>query len=154
MKLTSLAFADKLPVPVQYTCKGTNISPPFEFLDPPKDTESFVLIVEDIDSPDKVIHWLLYNIPGDVTHLDEGKIPEGAVEGICNDGAPGYKGPSPTLFKGVHHFCFTLFALDTLLNVPVSSDASKILEAMDGHILEKAQLTGIAEGEMVSESAQ
>lgn len=152
MRITSLAFAEKIPLPLQYTCKGPNTSPPFEFIDVPKETVSFVLIVEDIDSQDKWIHWLVYNIPGKVTHFDEGKIPEGAVDGICNEGTRGYQGPCPETFKGIHRFCFSLYALDTILNVPDFADSKLIVDEMQGHILAKAELQGIAEGEKVSES--
>jgi Raf kinase inhibitor-like YbhB/YbcL family protein len=139
-------------VPVQNTCKGTNQSPPLEFLDVPKETKSFTLIVEDLDSPNNWIHWLVYNIPGDVTHFDEGKLPEEAIDGICNDGKPGYEGPCPKNFKGIHHYCFKLYALDTVLEVPSIADANVILSEMEGHILETAELVGVAEGEQVSES--
>jgi Raf kinase inhibitor-like YbhB/YbcL family protein len=87
MKITSPAFADKIPVPVQYTCKGENVSPPLEFIDVPKEAKSLVLIVEDSDSADKRVHWLVYNIPGSCTHFNEGKSSKDAMQGICSDGA-------------------------------------------------------------------
>jgi Raf kinase inhibitor-like YbhB/YbcL family protein len=149
MKITSPAFADKIPVPLQYTCKGQNQSPPFEFLDVPKETKSLALIIEDIDSPNHRIHWLVYNIPGNVTHFDEGKIPEGAINGICNDGNIGYQGPCPRDFTGVHHFCFRLYALDTLLQIPSTADMKAVQAGMEGHILAKAEMVGVEEGEGV-----
>ena len=152
MRITSPAFADKIPLPAQYTCNGPNTSPPFEFIDVPKGTISLVLIVEDIDSGNNWIHWLVYNIPGNVSHFDEGKIPEGAIDGVCNGGARGYDGPCPKKFKGIHRYCFRLYALDTMLDVPADSDSRVIVDHMQGHILEKAELLGIAEGEQISES--
>jgi Raf kinase inhibitor-like YbhB/YbcL family protein len=153
MKITSPAFADKIPMPLQYTSKGTNQSPPLEFIDAPKETASFVLIVEDLDSGDHRIHWLVYNIPGNVSHFDEGKIPEGAVDGICNDGTTGYKGPCPPEFTGVHRYCFKLYALDSMLDVAPGADVSAIESAMRGHVVDTAELSGVAEGEKVSQSA-
>jgi Raf kinase inhibitor-like YbhB/YbcL family protein len=152
MKLTSPAFADKIPVPIQNTCKGENQSPPLEFLDVPKETRSFTLIVTDLDSPDSRIHWLVYNIPGNVTHFDEGKLPEHAVDGICNDGKPGYEGPCPKQFRGIHRYCFKLYALNKTLQVPSIADANVIQKEMQGYILETAELLGVADGEQVSES--
>jgi Raf kinase inhibitor-like YbhB/YbcL family protein len=152
MKLTSPAFADKIPVPVKYTCKGPNISPPLEFIDVPKNAKSLVLIVEDIDSTNHWIHWLVYNIPGDTTHFEEGKIAKGAIDGVCNGGTHGYEGPCPKYFSGIHRYCFRLFALDTTLEVPLIADANVIRSEMEGHILATAELLGVAEGEQVSQS--
>jgi Raf kinase inhibitor-like YbhB/YbcL family protein len=153
MKITSPALADKIPVPTQYTCNGPNISPPLEFIDVPKETVSLALVVEDLDSSNHWIHWLVYNIPGDVTHFNEGGIPDGAVDGICNGGTAGYEGPCPKYFNGIHRYSFKLFALDTALEVPSIADVNIILSAMEGHVLETAELIGFAEGEMTSGSA-
>ena len=152
MKITSPAFADKIPVPLQYTCAGANQSPPLEFIDVPKNSESLVVLLEDLDSPGQQIHWLVYNIPGDVTHFDEGKIPKDAVDGLSDAGTHGYSGPCPKNFKGVHRFCFRLIALDCMLDVPVVAGAEAIKNEMQGHILAIAELVGVAEGERVSES--
>jgi Raf kinase inhibitor-like YbhB/YbcL family protein len=149
MRLTSLAFADKLPVPSQYTCNGQNVSPPLEFIDVPKGTVSLALIVEDVDSSDSWVHWLVYNIPGEVSHFDEGQLPEGAVDGICSNGKHGYQGPCPKYFQGVHRYRFSLFALDTPLDLPLTAAAHDVNQVMAGHVLESAELIGIAEGEMI-----
>lgn len=149
MRLTSLAFADKIPVPPQYTCNGHNVSPPLEFIDVPEGTKSLVLIVEDVDSSNNWVHWLVYNIPGDVTHFDEGAIPEGAVDGVCNGGTYGYEGPCPKYFRGIHRYKFSLFALDNILDVPITATADDVNNAMTGRVLATAELVGIAEGEMV-----
>ena len=148
MRLTSLAFADKLPVPPKYTCNGQNISPPFEFIDVPKDTTSFVLVAVDEDSSDDRVHWLVYNIPGNVTHFDEGDVPEGAVEGMNAHGSQGYEGPCAKYFSGVHRFRFTLFALDISLDLPLNATFEDVQKAMFGHILGSGSLVGIADGEM------
>ena len=150
MKLTSPAFADRLPVPVKHTCKGSDVSPPLEFFDVPKDAKSLVLIMEDLDSSNQWVHWLVYNIPATCTYFDEAKIPDNAVDGICNSGSPGYKGPCPTNFAGVHHYSFRLYALDTILEVPHLADASVIRSEMESHVLASAELVAIAEGEQVS----
>jgi Raf kinase inhibitor-like YbhB/YbcL family protein len=154
MKITSPAFADKVPVPTQYTCKGPNISPPFEFLDVPKEAKSLSIIVEDLDSDSKWIHWLVYNIPGNVSHFEEGKIPDNAVNGICNGGTTGYQGPCPKSFSGIHRFAFKLFALDVVLGPRPNADCKVITGEMEGHIIAVAELIGVAEGEQISESVK
>lgn len=152
MKLTSPAFADKIPLPLQYTSKGENVSPPLEFIDVPKEAVSLVLTVQDVDSPTHRVHWLVYNISPSVTHFDEGKTPEEAVIGICHKDIRGYDGPSPETFKGIHRFCFRLYALDTMLEISSDANCEIILNAIKGHIIALAELLAVAQGEQVSES--
>lgn len=153
MKLTSPVFADKIPLPLQYTCKGVNVSPPLEFIDVPKDTASLVLMVQDIDSPTQRVHWLVYNISSSVTHFDEGETPEEAVIGICHKDTIGYDGPCPATFKGIHRFSFRLYALDTVLQVAGVANCEIVLEEIKGHIIEHAELLAVIQGELVEDPA-
>jgi hypothetical protein len=152
MKLTSPAFADKIPLPLQYTSKGENVSPPLEFIDVPKETVSLVLTVQDVDASPQRVHWLVYNIAPSVTHFDEGKTPEEAVCGVCHKDTVGYHGPSPETFKGIHRFCFRLYALDTMLQVSAGANCEIVLTEIKGHIIALAELVAVAQGEQVSES--
>jgi Raf kinase inhibitor-like YbhB/YbcL family protein len=147
MQIISSSFSNHQHVPPQYTCKGTNISPPFEFLDVPGNTMSFVLIVEDLDSSNHWIHWLVYNIPGHIRQIEEGKLPAEAVDGICNGGTHGYEGPCPVYFAGEHHYAFRLYALDVKLDAPFNADKNVIAGQMKGHIIATAELIGLAQGE-------
>lgn len=148
MRLTSLAFADNLPIPPKYTCAGNNVSPPFEFIDVPPGTETLLLTFKDVDSLDNRIHWVVYNIPGNVTHFDEAKIPEGSTEAFNSNSRQKYDGPCPKYFHGVHRFKFTLFALDITLDVPLNATDHDVNRAMTHHILGSAELIGIAQGEI------
>lgn len=149
MRISSPVFSYDQPVPIKYTCKGENINPPLEFSEIPVNTKSLALIVEDLDSLNNPIHWLVYNIPPHVNGLDEGKLPEGAVEGVCNGGTHGYEGPCPVYFAGVHHFRFMLYALDIQLDLPYGADTKVVLENMENHILAIAILVGLADGDQV-----
>ena len=76
-KLTSPSFSDGGEYPVDNRGSGDNISPKLLWTDAPKNTESFVLIV-DSDAPSKrkgegeVVqrtHWTVYDIPKEVMEL-------------------------------------------------------------------------------------
>jgi len=43
---------------------------------------------------------------------------------------------------GPHHYTFELFALDLKLNLGPDTTRADLLEAIDGHILDKAVLVG------------
>lgn len=147
MHLSSPEFSYDQPVPERYTCKGPNISPPLEFHKVPAQAQSLVLVVEDIDSLNQWVHWLVYNIPPTVKGLEAGRLPKGAVDGVCNGGTHGYEGPCPKYFNGLHHYRFTLYALDTLLDLPPTADTVAARRQMEGHVLDTAVLIGTAEGE-------
>jgi Raf kinase inhibitor-like YbhB/YbcL family protein len=142
MKLTSPAFSHNGSIPTQYTCDGENISPALEWSDIPTGTNSFALIVDDPDAPAKVwVHWILFNIPDTVQSLNEGTNEGPFTQGSTDfNGKQGYGGPCPP--SDTHHYHFTLYALDTLLDLPAGTHKEELLKAMDGHILEKTTLIG------------
>lgn len=142
MKITSQAFLDNQNIPVKYTCDGDSINPPLEFTDVPKTAKSLALIMEDPDAPNGTwFHWLVWNISPDVSHIAENSVPAGAVQGQGSSGQNVYGGPCPP--SGTHHYIFTLYALDTKLTIPSYSTADKLQQAMQGHIISQAQLTGL-----------
>lgn len=108
------------------------------------DAKSLVLMVEDLDAePGPWTHWLVFDIPPTTTQVIAGKVPLDSVEGLANGGTHSYEGPNPQHFTGVHHYKFTLYALDTELDLFKESDKTVVKEAMQGHVLDQAILTGI-----------
>lgn len=143
-KLISSAFEEGKPVPAKYTCDGSNVSPALSWSGFPEKTKSFAIIMDDPDAPMGTwIHWVMYNIPGTVTSLEEklsvAKIK--ATDGVNSWGDTGYNGPCPP--DGAHRYIFKLYALDKTLNLKEGMDKAELLEAMKGHILSEATLTGL-----------
>jgi Raf kinase inhibitor-like YbhB/YbcL family protein len=151
--LTSPAFANNGKIPAQYTCDGVDISPPLSWSDAPQGTRSLALIVDDPDAPDpkapKVIwvHWVIYNIPADVTSLPEDAarhgLPAGAQQGLNDSKRVGYNGPCPPI--GRHRYFHKLYALDTVLQDLGHPTKAQLVSAMQGHVLAEAQLVGTYE---------
>jgi len=143
--MNTTAFLDKGLLPVLYTCDGKDKSPELSWTGVPAKTTSLALIVDDMDAPTPPFyHWVLYNIPNTVTMLPEGvsKLPAGVMTGKNSWGTEEYKGPCPP--KGTSHtYVFTLYALDTKLNLPAGAEAKKVIEAMQNHIIEKVTLTAV-----------
>lgn len=137
-------FENNREIPARYTCLGPNISPPLTFVNIPPEAKSLVLILEDVDAdPKPWRHWHLFNIPPTTVRVEEGTIPQGGVEGLCNNHTFGYEGPCPRYFSGTHHYWFRLYALDTVLALPAASEPEQVLESMQGHVLETAVLVGL-----------
>ena len=140
MQLTSPAFSHNEAIPKKYTCDGDNINPPLTITDVPKDTKSLALIIDDPDAPMGTwVHWTVWNMDPGMTEIAENSVPNG-VEGYTSSGKPGYGGPCPP--SGTHRYFFKLYALDTLLDLSPRTDASQLEQAMQGHVLDSAELMG------------
>lgn len=146
MRLFSTAFQDEGMIPVRYTCKGEDISPPLQWEGTPEGTKSIVLVEDDPDAPIRTWdHWVVFNIPPDSTGLAEhmSKLPElenGTRQGRNSWGKIGYGGPCPPV--GTHRYIFHLYALNTLLDLKPGVEKNEVLKAMQGHILHETQLLG------------
>ncbi len=58
-------------------------------------------------------------------------------------GRHAYGGPCPPV--GKHRYYFKLYALDTRLGLDPSATKKDVEEAMDGHVLDTAELIGLYE---------
>lgn len=148
MNLSSPAFAQQGAIPVQYTCQGSDVSPPLRWSGLPEGTRSLALIVDDPDAPDPKapkmtwVHWVLYNIPPAAGGLDEGVavLPPGTREGLNDWKRTGYGGPCPPI--GRHRYFHKLYALDSVLPDLGKPDKARLEQAMQGHILGQAEWIG------------
>ncbi len=141
--LESPAFKLNTMIPAQYTCEGTDLSPPLNWRGAPPNTKSFALVVEDPDAPQGVwTHWIVFNIPPTITELGAGSpLPEGAANGKNSWGGLGYRGPCPPL--GAHRYAFKLYALDKMLELGSGTTREIVLQAMTGHVLASSELIGL-----------
>jgi Raf kinase inhibitor-like YbhB/YbcL family protein len=140
MKISSPAFSHNGFVPSDYTCDGRNVNPPLRVLDVPEHAASLTLIMDDPDAPAGTWdHWVVFNIPPGVRQIDENSEPPG-THGAGTSGNRAYSGPCPP--NGEHHYFFKLYALDIRLDVPEGARTPDVKQAMEGHILEEAELMG------------
>lgn len=141
--LTSSAFTHNEMIPSKYTCDGEDISPELKWSNPPADTKSFVLIVDDPDAPSKTfVHWIIFNIPSRSTHLPENTATDQFISGKTDfNGATKYGGPCPP--SGTHRYFFKLYALDTMLDLKQGTTKEELLKAMEHHILAQTELIGL-----------
>ncbi len=147
MQLVSADFSPGGAIPSRFTCEGENVSPEFSWKEAPIETKSFALILHDPDAPrpDGFTHWVLYNIPADKGHLDpnvpnEEHVPATGVQGRNDSGEIGYMGPCPP--SGTHRYYARLFALDKEVRLPPGATHDELTQAMEGHVLERAELMG------------
>ena len=151
MEISSSAFKDGEKIPIQYVMAGAggkNISVPLSWKNTPSGTKSLALSAVD---PHPVaqnwVHWLVINIPANVTFLEEGasrkKLPQGSMELKNSFGDIGYGGPQPPKATGDHPYVFTLHALNVeKLDLGANTSLSTFKKALEGKVLGSATITG------------
>jgi Raf kinase inhibitor-like YbhB/YbcL family protein len=147
MEISSTAFEDQGEIPPRHAlCPDqANLSPPVDWSHVPPATESLALVC--VDSAVGFVHWTIYNIPPSATGLIEGvpqlgDLGDGSLQGPNDYGEVGYGGPCPPP-GAPHEYVFTLYALDTTLDLPAGADADTVLQAAEDHIIVQAQVTGL-----------
>ncbi|MDD9371407.1 MAG: YbhB/YbcL family Raf kinase inhibitor-like protein [Acidimicrobiales bacterium] len=129
LSVTSTAFADGEPIPVEYTCDGDETSPPLAFAGVPAGTAELAVVVRDPDA-DGFVHWVIAGIPADAGGLDEGAPPAGAVEADNGFDEPGWAGPCPP--EGNHTYEFTVYALGEPSGLEAGADAEDGAATVEG----------------------
>jgi len=199
MELTSSSFtagdampaasAFCIPDPDAHATFGPNRNPHLAWTAVPDGTRSIAITCHDPDAPTQAddvnkegrevpadlpradfFHWLLVDLPSDMSEIAEGEFADGVVphgrdaasgpygsrQGR-NDytawfaGDPdmegdfyGYDGPCPPWNDSlIHRYVFTVFALDVdHLNVEDGFTGGALREAVQGHVLATAELVG------------
>ena len=97
------------------------------------------LVVDDPDAPvGTFTHWLAWGIDPGADGLGEGQA--APREGRNGFGTLGYAGPCPP--RGRHRYIFRLHALDTELDLEPGAHRDELDRALEGHVLETAELMG------------
>lgn len=141
MTLASPAFTEGETIPKPFTRDGADKSPALQIKDVPEKGKSLALIMDDPDAPSGTFtHWVLFNISPTTKEIHEDAPPVMATQGRNDWDEIGYGGPKPP--SGEHRYFFKLFALDRVLSLSRGAKKSEVEKAMEGHILEEAELMG------------
>jgi Raf kinase inhibitor-like YbhB/YbcL family protein len=151
IQLTSPSFSMSGEIPKAFTGEGADKSPQLSWTGVPKGTKQWALICDDPDAPTPQpwVHWVIYNIPVNITSLPEAipstefvKPISGSAHGKNSWGRVGYKGPMPPPGHGWHRYFFRIYALDSELSLKPGATKDELLKSMKGHILSEGALIG------------
>lgn len=155
LTVSSSAYKDGEKIPVKYSGYDQNASVPLSWTKGPDGTKSYAILMDDPDAKTlelPVPHWVAWNVPADTTTLREGlhkehrlMDPKKMDQGRNYLRRPGYDGPKPPPGDPPHHYHMQVFALDTLLELPVGALRQDVLKAMKGHVLAAGELVGTFE---------
>ncbi|MFC3932647.1 YbhB/YbcL family Raf kinase inhibitor-like protein [Streptococcus dentapri] len=144
---TCPGFFDGGEFPIDNTGKGENKSPAFYLENLSPQAKTLAITLEDLTHPLKkdFTHWLIWNIPISTRippAIARGFEPANLVparQGIAY-GWYAYAGPKPPLGQ-THRYRFIVYVLDSPLNLGRWTLKAQLLKAMQGHILQKGELT-------------
>jgi Raf kinase inhibitor-like YbhB/YbcL family protein len=144
--VSSPSFVAGGDIPVLFSCDGDDLAPHLMWTGAPRNTQSFVLVMEDPDAPDApsgtFTHWLVFDIPADCTDLPSGSRSDGVgLSGLNSSGKLGYMGPCPP--SGTHRYVFRLVALDLkTLSLIAGASRQAVERMMADHTIATAELLG------------
>jgi Raf kinase inhibitor-like YbhB/YbcL family protein len=151
MEISSSAFKDEEKIPIQYVMPGAggkNVSIPLAWTNVPSGTRSFALsMVDPHPVAQNWVHWLVINIPSNVTVIEEGasrkKMPAGSLELKNSFGDIGYGGPQPPKGTGDHPYVVTIYALNVeKLDLGVGTSLPAFKKVLEGKIIGTVSITG------------
>jgi Raf kinase inhibitor-like YbhB/YbcL family protein len=142
MRLTSSAFAEGAAIPARFTCDGPGDSPPLAWANVPGGTSTLALRMQDVDTPRKFVHWIVYNIKPQTTSIAAAQAPPGAIQASNTFKRQGYSPPCPPIGQR-HRYVFTLLSLATQLTVSSDVDAEELWATLErSSVTAKGELTG------------
>jgi len=134
-----------------FGCAGKNQSPALKWTAGPKGTKSYAITMYDPDAPTGSgwWHWVVYNIPANVTELvanagdSTGKLlPPNASQGRTDFGSHEFGGACPPSGDKPHRYIFTVQALKIeKIDVPADSSAALVGFMVNANSLGKASFT-------------
>ena len=136
-----------------FGCTGDNVSPELRWNNAPKGTKSFAVTMYDPDAPTGSgwWHWVIFNIPPDITALAAGAgkpggpgEPQRSVQSMTDFGEPGYGGPCPPAGHKPHRYIVTVYALKVEhLSLKPATPAAMVGFYLNQNALAKASFTGL-----------
>ena len=140
--ITSPDFEEGGEIPKKFGYKFENIQPQISFNNVPDTHKSTALIMDDPDAMAAVgkvwVHWLFFTR---FTVSSNNGVNYGSkVPGKTDFGQIGYGGPAPPDKR--HTYVFNAYALDTVMDLKEGYSKQELEDAMEGHIIAEAKLTG------------
>ena len=133
LSIISTDFEEGGEIPKNCGYKHGNKKPELDFMGMENEPFPWAMIMDDPDAMAAVgkvwVHWLEY-----------GNTDDSVTEGKNDFGEIGYGGPAPP--DGRHTYVFKLYELDTDLDLKEGFSKQELEDAIKGHIIAEAKLTG------------
>ncbi|MFD0730521.1 MULTISPECIES: YbhB/YbcL family Raf kinase inhibitor-like protein [Planotetraspora] len=136
ISVSSPRFRDGAPLPHGYSCSGGLGNPPLRWSGT-SGAKSVAIVVDDNSARSSAVNWVVFNIDPNTTELAENGVPRGARQGQASNGKVGYTPPCQTEGR----YRFTVYALDTKLDLKQGAPLAETLEHIADHTIARGRLT-------------
>jgi Raf kinase inhibitor-like YbhB/YbcL family protein len=130
-------------LPQRFTCAAAHpLSPPLSWAGAPAGTKSIAIVVDDADAPiTPYVYWIAFDIGPGTSALLEGQLPPGALQARGSAGYARYDAPCPG--PSGHSYRFTVYALNTMLNLPPGTSLLSAWQAIAAATIGRGRLPPI-----------
>ena len=140
MTVSSGAF-ERGVMPQRFTCTGPKtLNPPLSWAGAPSGTKSIALVVDDSGAPiTPFVYWIVFDIKAATSEIQEGLLPPGARQARNSVGHALYDPPCPGPHG--HSYRFTVYALNTVLNLPTGTSLQSAWTAIAAATIGRGRMT-------------
>jgi len=133
-------WRDGAAIDARYTCSGLNVSPPLSWTPPPAGTAEIAITLTDEQAP-SFVHWAIAGLDSDVTSIEEGDVPDGAIQAINGSNKIGYTGPCPPQGE-THTYVLAVHFLDSQIELGDGAAGADMLTAINAATTSSGEVTG------------
>ncbi|NUW30866.1 YbhB/YbcL family Raf kinase inhibitor-like protein [Nonomuraea sp. SMC257] len=131
------------PLPREYSCEGTQGSPPLRWSSEPlPQAKAIAIVVDSHTQSESAVQWVLYNIPATTTELGPGAAenpPDGSSQARVTSGKVGYQ---PPCARGVS-YRFTVYTLSAKVPAKEGAPLPEILRDIADRTIARGRLTAV-----------
>lgn len=140
MQVSSVSFINGV-LEHPYTCYSSDpVNPPLNWSGAPSATKSVALVVDDSSAPiTPNVYWVVFDISPATTAILQGELPPGARQARGSAGQAAYNAPCPS--GKPHSYRFTVYALDTRLNLPQGTSLKSAWTAIAAATIGRGRIT-------------
>ncbi|GAA3467744.1 YbhB/YbcL family Raf kinase inhibitor-like protein [Nonomuraea roseola] len=143
INVSSSSLRDKTPLPSEYSCHGTKMSPPLRWSsDVLSRAKSIAIVVDDTSSSNPAVQWVVYNIDPRTTEIGEDAAsdpPKEAGQAAVTSGKVGYEPPCDR--EGSYRF--SVYALSGRLKGTASASLPDVLKMIADQTIARGRLTAV-----------
>ena len=140
MQVSSVSFINGV-LPHAYTCFSSHpVNPSLNWSGAPSGTKSVALVVDDSSAPiTPNVYWVVFDISPATSAILQGELPPGARQARSSAGLAAYDAPCPSGTE--HRYRFTVYALDTWLNLPQGTSLKSAWTAIAAATVGRGRVT-------------
>jgi len=139
MTVNSAAFTGGV-MPVPFICGPHAPTPPLSWAGQPPGTKSLALVIDDSSAPiTPYVYWIAFDIGPSTSYILQGQLPRGARQARNSAGTVGYLPPCPG--PSGHTYRFTVYALNTTLNLPEGTSLQSAWQAIAAAAIGRGRMT-------------